>query len=150
MKAKKAQVDSFLAQPHIAVAGYSQNPKKFGSMVFETLREKGYNVYPVNPSGGKTPDGQVIYENLNALPAQVKAIYVVTKPIVSQSLVEQAIQKGFTHFWVQQMSENKAVNDLLQDIPEKVTGQCILMHTQPTGIHRFHWWLSKIFGTLPA
>ncbi len=68
MKTKKAQVDSFLAQPHIAVAGYSGNPKKFGNIVFSTLKEKGYNLYPVNPSGGKTPDGETIYENLETLP----------------------------------------------------------------------------------
>lgn len=150
MKTKKAQVDSFLAQPHIAVAGYSGNPKKFGNIVFSTLKEKGYNVYPVNPSGGKTPDGETIYENLETLPDEVKALYVVTKPDVSETLVEQALEKGFTHFWIQQMSENKTVIQLLQDHTEKVTGQCILMHTQPTGIHRFHWWLAKIFGKLPA
>jgi predicted CoA-binding protein len=150
VKTKKAQIDNFLAQPHIAVAGYSKNPRKFGAQVFNSLKEKGYNVYPVNPAGGKTPGGQTIFEDLGALPQEVKALYVVTKPDVSQDLVEKAIAKGFTHFWIQQMSDNAQVIDLLKEVPEKVTGECIFMHTNPTGIHKFHWWLAKIFGRLPA
>lgn len=150
MKAKKEQIDNFLAQPHIAVAGYSTNPKKFGAMVFTNLKEQGYNVYPVNPAGGTTSDGHTVYESIDTLPADVKALYVVTKPAVSSTLVQSALDKGFTHFWIQQMSDNAEVLDLLKDVPDKVTKECIFMHTNPTGIHKFHWWLAKVFGRLPA
>jgi len=150
MKTTKAQIDNFLAQSHIAVAGYSKNPKKFGAQVFNSLKEKGYNVYPVNPAGGTTPDGQIVYESIDALPENLKALYVVTKPAVSSGLVKKALEKGYTHFWIQQMSDNAEVLDFLKEVPEKVTGECIFMHTNPTGIHKFHWWLAKVFGRLPA
>ena len=150
MKAKKEQIDNFLAQPHIAFAGYSRDPKKFGRAIYKTLKEKGYNLYPVNPAGGATSEGDIIYENLGALPEYVKAVFVATKPRASVSVVKDALENKFTHIWVQQMSENAEVMDLLNDFPEKVSHQCILMHAHPTGIHKFHWWLVKMIGKLPA
>jgi uncharacterized protein len=149
MKAKKEQIDNFLAQKQIAVAGYSKNPKKFGGMIYKTLKEQGYQLYPVNPAGGSTPEGDTIYETLETLPADVKALYLVTKPDVTSSLIDKALEKNFTHIWVQQMSENEQVKEKLKDFPEKVTGQCMFMYVNPTGIHKFHWWLAKVFGTLP-
>jgi uncharacterized protein len=149
MKTKKAQIDNFLAQKQIAVAGYSRNPKKFGSMVYKALKEHGYQLYPVNPAGGNTPEGDPIYETLDALPADVKALYLVTKPEVTATLVDQALEKSFSHIWIQQMSDNEQIKEKLKDFPEKVTGQCMFMHLSPTGIHKFHWWLAKVFGTLP-
>ena len=150
MKATKAQIDEFLVQPHIALAGYSMKKNKFGTTVYNTLKEKGLNLYPVNPAGGQTPEGEPVYENLSALPNQVKALYIVTKPEVTQELVSEAIEKGFTHIWVQQMSDNKMVKEQLKELPNSVTGQCILMHANPAGFHKFHWWLVKFFGKLPA
>lgn len=150
MKTTKAQIEDFLSQPHIALVGYSRNSKKFGGMLFKSLREKGYNLYPVNPAGDKTPDGDIIYESLGKLPDYVKAVIVVTKPDASEVVVKEAIDKNFTHIWVQQMSENKQVMELLSDFPHKVTGQCVMMHAAPHGIHKFHWWLVKLIGKLPV
>ncbi len=149
MKATRAQIDDFLSQPSIAFAGYSVNSKKFGHVVYTTLKEKGYPLYPVNPAGGVTPDGEVIYAGLHDLPDDVKALYIITRPENTSTLVQEALEKGFTHLWVQQMSAGADVKNLLQDHPGAVVGQCILMHTQPTGIHKFHHWLAGLFGQLP-
>lgn len=150
MKTKKAQIDNFLSQSHIAVAGYSVKSKKFGNEVFYNLKKKGYDLFPVNPAGGSTQHGDKIYENLSALPAEVKAIYIAAKPEITQKIVAEALELGFTHFWVQQFSDNAEVKEMLKNVDEKVLGQCILMHTQPAGIHKFHWWIVKMIGRLPA
>lgn len=150
MKATKDQVESFLSQPHIAIAGYSRSKSKFGTVVFQTLQEKGYKVYPLNPAGGTTPDGQLIYEHVNQLPEQVKALLIITKPEVTETLLDQALQRGLTHFWVQQFSESPQLRQRLADQPNIVWGQCVLMHAQPSGLHKFHRWLMKQFRLLPA
>ena len=150
MKPTKAQIDDFLAQEHIAIAGYSRNSKKFGNSVYQTLTDKGFNLYPVNPFGGETENGKPVYEHLDALPEVVKSLLVITKPDATKELVIKAREKGFTHIWIQQFSENKDVLDLLKDTPFAITNQCILMHTHPEGIHKFHWWLAKVFKSLPV
>ena len=150
MKTKKAQIDNFLSQSHIAVAGYSVKSKKFGNEVFNSLKKKGYVVFPINPAGGLTPDDDKIYDNLSTLPDEVKAIYIAAKPEITQKIIKEALELRFTHFWVQQFSDNAEVEKMLTNIDEKVLGQCILMHTQPKGIHKFHWWVVKMIGRLPA
>ncbi len=148
--ATKAQIDAFLSSPHIAVAGYSRSPKKFGSMVFRILKEKGHDVYAVNPAGGETPQGQTVYPDVMALPEKVKALLVVTKPDVAPGLVKQALEKGITHIWIQQMTGNKEVKEMLDASPvEQVYGHCILLHAQPAGIHKAHRWILNVFGRLP-
>jgi uncharacterized protein len=150
MKTTKEQIDEFLAQPAIAVAGWSTNSRKFGAMAYNALREKGFDVYPVNPAGGTTPEGGQVYKNLAELPRDVKAIYVVTKPDVSLSVINDARSRGFTHFWIQQMSENKQVLEALENAPHKVAGECIILHSNPTGFHKIHWWIARLLGKIPA
>ncbi len=150
LKSTRAQVDAFLAQKDIAVAGYSRDPKKFGHMIYKTLKEKGYRIYPINPAGGEAPGGETIYPGLSALPDHVRSLLVVTKPDVSSQVVREALNRGVDHLWIQQMSGSKELHKDLSEAPASViNGRCILMHAHPTGIHKFHRWLAGVFGRLP-
>jgi uncharacterized protein len=150
LKSTKAQVDAFLAQKDVAVAGYSRDPKKFGHMLYKTLKEKGYQVYPVNPAGGEAPGGEPIYSAVPELPEHVRALVVVTKPEVSPQVVREALNRGVDHLWIQQMSDGKVLQKELSEVSANVIfGRCILMHAHPTGIHKFHRWLAGVFGRLP-
>ncbi|MFW5663627.1 MAG: CoA-binding protein [bacterium] len=150
MKPTKTSIESFLSQEVIAMAGYSHNPKKFGHEVYKTLRGKSINILPVNPKGGVTESGETVYENLDALPSHVKSLLVFTPKEQTEILVEKAHEMGFTHLWIQQMSSTPKAEEMLAKFPYAVSGECILKFAKPTGIHKFHWWLSKTFGTLPA
>ncbi len=63
----KAQINQFLASKEIAVAGVSRNEKKFGRIVFEELKKKGYNVVPVNPNIDQV-DETKCYSSVDDLP----------------------------------------------------------------------------------
>jgi uncharacterized protein len=150
LKSTKAQVDAFLAQKDVAVAGYSRDPKKFGHMLYKTLKEKGYTIYPVNPAGGEAPGGEAIYPDVQTLPGHVRSLVVVTKPDVSARVVREALDRGVDHLWIQQMSDSKELQEELSEASVNViNGRCILMHAHPTGIHKFHRWLAGVFGRLP-
>ena len=43
-------INDFLSVKELAIAGVSRNNKKFGGMVFQELKAKGYKLYPVNPN----------------------------------------------------------------------------------------------------
>jgi uncharacterized protein len=147
---EKEKVEAFLAQQHIAVVGYSRNAKKFGAQVFDMLKTKGYQAYAVNPAGGITPAGEPVYSSLSEMPELVKAALIVTKPEITNQLIGQAAEKGLTHVWVQQMSENQETISILEDSQINfVVQRCIFMHANPTGFHKFHRWLVGLFGRLP-
>jgi len=146
----KHQVESFLAQKHIAVVGYSRNPQKFGYQVFDMLKTKGYQVYPVNPTGGLTHTGEQLFSSVSSLPEWVKAALIVLKPDITNTVIKEASEKKLTHIWVQQMSENLATMEILkQSQMVYVVNRCIFMHANPSGFHKFHRWLVGLFGRLP-
>ncbi len=149
--ASKSQIDAFLAQLHIGLAGYSRDSKKFGHIVYKTLKEKGYTIYPINPAGGNTPEGETIYSNVSSLPEEVKALLIMTKADVTPEVFAEARQKRLAYIWIQQMSGHRELYRQLDADGEKnvIYNQCILMHANPSGIHQFHHWLLKLFGRLP-
>ncbi len=147
----KSRIDGFLSQEQIALAGYSRNPKKFGHDVYKTLKEKGYTIHPVNPAGGVTPAGETIHQSLNTLPPEVEALLIMTKPEVAPQVAEQALAKGINRLWIQQMSGSTALKQMLDESQaDAVYNRCILLHANPTGIHKFHRRILGFFGRLPA
>ncbi|MFO8000069.1 MAG: CoA-binding protein [Marinilabilia sp.] len=150
MKPSKSQIDQFLAHQHIAMAGYSHNPKKFGHEVFRTLTEKGYDIEAVNPKGGRVNgSGKEVFTHVDQLPDDLNALLVVTKKDQSLKIVQDARKKGIAHIWVQQMSACPDLKAMAANDPGIIIGQCIMMHAKPSGIHKFHHFLSGLFGLLP-
>ncbi len=146
----KSRIDDFLSQEQIALAGYSHNSKKFGHDVYKTLKEKGYTIHPINPFGGTAPGGEMVYNGLEALPPGVDTLLVMTPPDVTLRVVEQALENGIRRIWIQQMTGSKAVEEMLKDKPvDAVYNRCILLHANPTGVHKFHRRILGFFGRLP-
>jgi len=44
-----------------AVVGASDNPEKYGNLIYKKLKSRGYRVYPVNPNY-ETIDGDKCYK----------------------------------------------------------------------------------------
>jgi len=150
MKATKAAVDKFLTNNKIAVAGVSRDPKKMGFQVFKMLKERGYEVYPVNPECDVIQDVPC-FRSVSALPAEVQSLMVITSKKHTEDVITQALNKGIGQIWIQQMSDTPEAIELTKNQPVNlVTGECILMHLDPvTGVHKFHKTIRRLFGRMP-
>ena len=150
MKATKASIESFLSSRKLAIAGVSRDPKKFGYQLFNQLREKGYEVYPINPQTDNI-DGIPCFRSVSSLPLNVHNLLIITTKKQTKDVVNEAIAKGIDSFWIQQMSDTPEAIELTRTHPVNlVTGECILMHTEPvTGFHKFHRTIRGFFGRLP-
>jgi predicted CoA-binding protein len=150
MKVTKASIDSFLATRKIAIAGVSRNPKKFGHVVFKTLLEKGFEVYPINPEVDSIA-GTPCFRSVSALPLSVHSLVVITPKPQTRAVVAEAISKGIDNIWIQQMSNTPEALELVKSHPiNLIAKECILMHTDPvSGIHKFHRSIMKLFGFYP-
>src|SRR5665647_3704847 len=81
--ATKNAASEFLASRRIAVTGVSHAPKGHGSnAVYTWLRDKGYEVFAVNPSVGEV-EGDHSYPDLHAIPGGVEAVVIATAPQLS-------------------------------------------------------------------
>ena len=88
-----------------AVVGASNNPDKYGCKIFNSLREAGYKVYPINP---KDPEvaGAAAYPRLGDLPEIPDVVDVVVPPKAGVGIVEDAFAKGVRNIWFQPGSES--------------------------------------------
>lgn len=146
---KLQKINRFLEKKNLAIAGVSRNHNNFGYSVYQTLKEKGFNIYPVNPNSQKI-DGFKCYKNVDSLPSEVESLLIVTNPTITPWIIDQAIKKGIKHIWIQQKSEDKEIIKRFRSSnAEIIYNQCILMFADPSGFHKFHKTIKGIFGFLP-
>jgi uncharacterized protein len=150
MKATKASIDSFLSSRKIAIAGVSREPKKFGHMVFKQMKQKGIEVYPINPNADFI-DGTPCFRSVSALPLSVHNLLILTPKRLTRDIVAEAITKGIDNMWIQQKSDTPEAIELTKAHPVNlVTGECILMYTDPVrGFHKFHRSIMRLLGKYP-
>lgn len=143
----KPGVEGFLAEKTIAVVGVSRT-RGFGNTVMQSLKKRGYQVYPVN-SQAATVEGEHCYRTLGELPQGVGGVLTTVPPEQTLKIVEDCIRLGIKNIWMQQGSESKEGIRLAEaNNVSLVHHACILMYAQPDSIHRFHRWIWKMFGQL--
>jgi predicted CoA-binding protein len=90
----------FLSLKRIAVTGVSRNPSGHGSnVVYERLRERGYDVFAVNPNAA-TVLGDPCYTDLRSIPGGVDAVVIGTRPATADATMRECADLGITHVWM--------------------------------------------------
>lgn len=144
-------IDAFLSEKNLAVVGVSREGKKFGNMAFNTLRKKGYQVFPVNKSARKIID-EDCYNGLSQLPVPVGGALIAVPPEQTKKVVMDAFDAGINKIWMQQGAESdEAVRFCDEHGMICIHGECILMFVARSDFpHNVHRWIWKIMGRLPA
>lgn len=86
------------------------------------------------------------------MPAQADGVLVVVPPSATEQVVRDAAAAGIHRVWMQQGSESEqAIRFCKEHGMNVVHGECILMFAEPAAtVHRFHKWVWKVLGKLPA
>jgi len=82
-----------------AVVGVSQDPAKYGHEIFESLKTRGYQAYPINPKY-ESVDGYRCYPSLDELPEKPDVAVAVVPPAVTEKVVETCIRLGIETVWM--------------------------------------------------
>jgi hypothetical protein len=147
----KKIVEEFLLQKKIAVVGVSRKKTKFGNAIYKELKQKGYQVFPVNPHIN-TFEGDICCPNLLSLPEKVDVVVINVPSVQTEKVVREAKEAGINKVWLQQGSQSEnAVKFCEENGIEYVSNECILMFAHPSAfIHRAHRWIWGVLGKLPA
>ena len=122
----KAAVENFVAQHKLAVVGVSRDTKKFGNMAYKALKEKDYQVYPINRNI-ETVEGDRCFADLSALPEKVDGVLIVVPPTETEKVVREADAAGIKNVWMQQGAESdEAIQYCQQHGLNEVHGECIM------------------------
>jgi uncharacterized protein len=90
----------FLANKRVAVTGVSREPKGHGSnIVYRRLRERGYQVFPVNPNAEQV-EGDRCYRDLGSIPDGVQAVVIGTRPETAEVTMRECADLGIQHVWM--------------------------------------------------
>jgi uncharacterized protein len=146
----KSQIDEFMSQSAIGIAGVSRNNKKFGYVVYNELKQRGLKVYPLNPNTEKI-DSDKCYSDIDSLPTDTNAILIMTSKKNTFEVLNQAIKRNIKHVWIQQGSETKEALELAnKNNINLISGQCILLAAEPVkGFHKFHKVIAQLFRLYP-
>ena len=153
----KDQAEAFLAQKQIAVVGVSRK-QGTGNGIFTSLRRRGYEVYPVNPNATEVM-GETCYPSLKAIPGGVDAAVIVTRPEVTEEVVQDCAEAGVSHVWMHYNALFGASNSSVSDAAvaycrehdiEVIAGGCPLMFGEGADMgHRCMRWILGVTGGLP-
>jgi uncharacterized protein len=146
----KQEIEGFVSQKVIAMAGMSRDPKAMSAAMRRELEGKGYRIFAVNPHAA-TIGGAPCYPDLASLPEKVGGVLVVTAPAQSEKVVRDAAAQGISRVWMQQGAQSPAAEAACREKGlEAVSGKCIMMFAEPVAsIHSVHRFVAKVFGQLP-
>ena len=125
------RVRAFLAAGPFAVVGASPDRAKFGNRVLRKYVEHDLPVRPVNPRGGeieRLPAARSLTE-LCELWARPGAVSIITPPAVTEEVVQEALELGIEHLWMQPGAESEHAVQLAEAGGASVLwgGPCLLV-----------------------
>jgi predicted CoA-binding protein len=120
-------IDEFMAQEKFAIVGASDNPEKYANEIIHDLKDRGYDIYPVNPRLQEI-DGIKCYPSLSDLPVKVDVVDLVVPPRVTEKVVEECKRLGLKHIWMQPGAESQEAIDFCNSNGlEVVHDVCVMM-----------------------
>jgi uncharacterized protein len=105
----------FLALGRIAVTGVSRTPKGHGgNIVYQRLRERGYEVFAVNPNADEV-EGDRCYRDLRSIPGGVDAVVIATRPEIAGETMRECADLGIRHVWMHRAFGAGSVSEAAAD-----------------------------------
>jgi uncharacterized protein len=96
----KEAADEFLTHKRVAVTGVSRSPKDHGAnFVYRRLRERGYEVFAVNPNADVV-EGDQAYDSLTTIPGGAEAVVIGTAPERAEGTMRECLELGIKHVWM--------------------------------------------------
>ena len=100
MQPIREAAEEFLALERIAVTGVSRRPETHGgNVVYRRLRERGYEVFAVNPNADEV-EGDPCYLDLKSIPGGVDAVVIATRPEIAETTMREVVELGIPNVWM--------------------------------------------------
>ena len=115
----------------IALIGASNDRSKYGNKIYRDLRNKGYNVTPINPKEEKI-EGDRAYSSIEEMKELPDIANFVVPPPVAMKIAQNITNLGIKHLWFQPGSESKQLENWLKNTDgiEYLINACIMVETR--------------------
>ena len=115
----------------IDLIGSSNDRSKYGNKIYRDLRNKGYNVTPINPKEEKI-EGDRAYSSIEEMKELPDIANFVVPPPVAMKIAQNITNLGIKHLWFQPGSESEELEDWLKNTDgiEYLINACIMVETR--------------------
>jgi uncharacterized protein len=114
----------------VAIVGATDDPRKYGGIVYRQLKSMGYKVFAVNP-GRSTVDGDPAYPNLAALPVAPTIVNFVIPAHLGSEVADEALGLGYKNLWFQPGAESTSLTQrLIAAGADVLTDACIMVRAR--------------------
>ena len=149
----KELVDSFLAQDRIAVVGVRTTVEDAANSIYDKLKGAGHQVFAVNPKAEEYK-GDPCFPSVKEIPGGVQAAMLVTRPELTEKIVEECVEAGVTHVWMHRSIGNSVSEKAVQYCRDNgiivIGGGCPMMFVEPVDFgHVCMRFIGKYAGWLP-
>lgn len=111
-----------------AVVGANQDPDKYGNIIYRRLKERGYEVYAVNPLYDSV-EGERCYKDLASVPVLPEVIDMVVTPKRSKLYIEETARLGIKYVWFQPGTYDEETLELANKLGLETVKACVLTRT---------------------
>lgn len=155
MEKVKDAAAQFLSSKRVAVTGVSRNPAGHGSnVVYQRLRDRGYEVFAVNPNADKV-EGDQCYHDLKSIPGGIDAVVIGTRPATAEITMRECAELGVKHVWMHRSFGSGSVSEAAAEYGRQqgitvIDGGCPLMFdpTADAG-HKAMRFVCTLTGAVP-
>lgn len=149
-------IRDFLSQKRLAVAGVSRKKSAAGTRIYKKLQKVGYQVFAINPNV-ETIHGNTCYPDLKSIPGGVDGVVIVTRPEVTDKILDQCVEAKVTRVWMHRLAKfmgdsvsEAAVRTCRENGISVIPGACPRMFVEPVDpLHRCFCAMLRLTGKLP-
>jgi hypothetical protein len=145
----------FLSHRRIAVTGVSRKGSEHGSnTVYKRLRERGYEVFAVNPNAEEV-EGDQAYPSVSSIEGGVEVVVIGTSPEIAEDTMRECADLGIESVWMHRSFGRGSVSEKAADYGreqgiEVIDGGCPLMFEPCSdGVHKAMKWAFTMTGSVP-
>lgn len=108
-----------------AIVGASNNEDKFGYKILKALKDKNFNVIPINPKE-EFICGLKVYKNLNEVNKKIDVVNFVVPPNVTLNILEDVKKLKIKMVWFQPNSyDNRCINFCKNNRIQYINNECL-------------------------
>jgi len=110
----------------VAVIGASARPEKYGNKAIRAFLQRGYTVYPINPTEEEIL-GLKVYKSILDLPVRPNMVTVYVPPKVLLKILPDIAKKGCDELWLNPGTDSPEVLAEAQRLGLNVIQACSIL-----------------------
>jgi uncharacterized protein len=110
----------------VAVIGASSNRGKFGNKALRAFANKGYTVFPINPTEVEV-EGHKAYRSVLDVPGTIDLATIYVPGSVGAVVLDEIAKKGIAEVWLNPGADDREVVDKARSLGLKTVQHCSII-----------------------